>query len=68
MFDPILLAEASHEQQRELDRKAEMARLVHEGREEQPVIAERMLLAVADALISAGERMRSGHPAPAASR
>lgn len=66
MFDPNLLIESSLEQQRKLDRKAELARLMQEGREDQPALPERMLLAVADALISAGERMREGHPAPAA--
>ena len=65
MFDPSLLTESIHEEQRALDRKAELARLMREGREAQPALPERMLLAVADALISAGERMREGHPAPA---
>jgi hypothetical protein len=65
MFDPNLLIESTHEQQRELVRKAELARLMQEGRETQPALPERMLLAVAEALISAGERMREGHPAPA---
>lgn len=65
MFDPNLLMEATHEQQRTLDRKAEMARLMQEGRETQPALPERLLLAVADALITTGERMREGHPSPA---
>ena len=65
MFDPNLLIESSHEQQRVIDRKAEIARMMQEGREEQPALPERMLLAVADALIAAGERMREGHPVPA---
>jgi hypothetical protein len=65
MFDPTLLMETNHEHDRELDHKAEMARLIQEGRETQPALPERMLLAVAGALISAGERMREGHPAPA---
>lgn len=65
MFDPALLMESTHEQQRELDRKAELARLVREGRETQPALPERMLLAMADALIATGERMRAAHPAPA---
>ncbi len=65
MFDPNLLIESSHEQMRQLERKAELARLMQEGRESQPTLPERMLLAVADALISAGEHMREGHPAPA---
>jgi hypothetical protein len=66
MFEPKLLIESTHEQQRKLDRKAELARMMEEGRESQPALPERMLLAVADALIAAGERMREGHPAPAA--
>jgi len=66
MFDPNLMIESTHEQQRDLDRKAELARMMQEGRESQPALPERMLLAVADALIAAGERMREGHPAPAA--
>ena len=66
MFDPNLLIESTHEQQREIDRKAELARMMQEGRESQPALPERMLLAVADALIAAGERMREGHPVPAA--
>lgn len=65
MFDPVLLMEATHEHQREIDRKLEVARMMHEGRVQQPPLPERMLLAVADALISAGERMRDGHPVPA---
>jgi hypothetical protein len=65
MFDPNLMIESSHEQQRAIDRKAELARMMQEGRESQPALPERMLLAVADALIAAGERMREGHPAPA---
>lgn len=67
MFDPILLMESNHEAQRTLEHKAELARLMQEGREAQPALSERMLLAAAEALISAGERMREGHlhPAPA---
>ena len=65
MFDPALLMESTHEQQRELDRKAELARLMQEGREAQPSLPERVLLAMADTLIAAGKRMREGHPAPA---
>ncbi len=68
MFNPDLLVESNHEAQRELERKAELARLMAEGRKRHPALPERMLLAVADALISAGERMREGHeghPAPA---
>ena len=68
MFNPDLMIESNHEAQRELERKAERARLMAEGREQQPGLPERMLLAVAGALISAGERMREGHeahPAPA---
>lgn len=68
MFNPDLLIESNHEAQRELERKAELARLMEEGREHQPALPERMLLVVADALIAAGERMREGHegrPAPA---
>ncbi len=68
MFNPDLLVESNHEAQRKLERKAELARLMEEGREHQPALPERMLLAVADALVSAGERMREGHeghPAPA---
>lgn len=65
MFDPNLLVESTHEHQREIDRKAELARMMHEGRESQPALPERVLLAVADVLIAAGERMREGHPAPA---
>jgi hypothetical protein len=55
MFDPNLLIESTHEQQR----------MMQEGREAQPALPERMLLAVADVLIAAGERMREGHPLPA---
>jgi hypothetical protein len=66
MFDPNLMIESTHEQQRKIDRKAELARMMQEGREPLPALPERMLLAVADALIAAGERMREGHPAPAA--
>lgn len=66
MFDPNLMIESTHEQQRKIDRNAELARMMQEGREPQPALPERMLLAVADALIAAGERMREGHPAPAA--
>jgi hypothetical protein len=66
MFDPVLLMEATHEHQREIDRKLEVARMMQEGRVQQPPLPERLLLAVADALISAGERMRDGHPVPAA--
>jgi hypothetical protein len=66
MFDPNLMIESTHEHQREIDRKAELARMMREGRESQPALPERMLLAVADALIAAGERMREGHPAHAA--
>jgi hypothetical protein len=62
MFDPILLNESSHQRQRELDCKAELARIMRDGREPQPALPERVLLALADALISAGERMREGHP------
>ena len=65
MFDPTLLMESNHEAQRTLEHKAELARLMQEGREEQPGLPQRMLLAVGEALISAGERMREGHPAPA---
>ena len=66
MFDPNLMIESTHEQQRTIDRKAELARMMQDGREPQPALPERMLLAVADALIAAGERMREGHPAHAA--
>ena len=66
MFDPTLLMESTHEEQRALARKAELARLISEGRQDQPGLPERVLLAMADALIAAGERMREGHPAPAA--
>lgn len=66
MFDPKLLVESAHEQQRELDRKAELDRLMRTGREEPNALPERMLLAVADALIATGERMREGRPTPAA--
>jgi hypothetical protein len=65
MFDPTLLMVSTREEQRALDRKAELARLMEEGRETQSALPERVLLAVADALISAGERMRAGHPASA---
>jgi len=65
MFDPNLLIESTHEQQREIDRKAELARMLQDGREPQPALSERVLLAVADVLIAAGERMREGHPVPA---
>jgi hypothetical protein len=66
MFDPTLLMESVHEQQRELDRKAELDRLMRDGREEPNALPERMLLAVADALIATGERMRERHPMSAA--
>jgi hypothetical protein len=65
MFDPTLLMESTHSHQREIDRKLELERMLCEGRAEQPTAPERVLLAVAGALISAGERLREGHPAPA---
>lgn len=66
MFDPTLLMESTREHERELARKAELARMIQEGCEAQPGLPGRMVLAVADVLISVGERMREGHPAPAA--
>jgi hypothetical protein len=66
MYDPTLLMESNHVEQRALERRAELARLMREGREPQPTLPERMLLAVAEAMIATGERIREGHPAPAA--
>jgi hypothetical protein len=65
MHNPTLLMEAAHEQQRELNRKAELARLMQEGRETPNALPQRLLLAVAETLIATGERIRESHPTPA---
>lgn len=64
MYDPNLFMESARAHERELTRKAELARQLKDGRDAQPTVPERVLLAVADALISAGERMREGHSLP----
>lgn len=61
MYDPNLLRETQRHEENDRNRKAELARLMEEGREAQPALSERMLVAVADALIAVGERMREGH-------
>lgn len=61
MHDPNLMLDALHAQQRDLDRKAELDRQRKDGREQDPALGDRVLIAVADALIAAGSRMKSTH-------
>jgi hypothetical protein len=61
MQDPNLLLNTMHDRQRKLEREAEMARLVEEGKPkpENPTAKDRLLVAVGDALVAVGERMRT---------
>lgn len=59
MQDPNLMLNGIRERDRELDRKAELARMVEEGKPEKPNAKDRLLVGVGDALIAAGERMRT---------
>jgi len=59
MQDPYLLLDKIRETQRELERKAELARMLEEGRTEKPNTKDRLLVTVGDALVAVGERMRT---------
>jgi hypothetical protein len=59
MQDPNLMFNGIRERDRELDRKAELARMVEEGKPEKPNAKDRLLVGVGGALIAVGERMRT---------
>jgi hypothetical protein len=59
MQDPNLVLDKVRETQRELERKAELARMLEEGKPEKPNAKDRLLVTVGDALVSVGERMRT---------
>jgi hypothetical protein len=59
MQDPNLVLERMHETQRELERRAQLARLLEEGKPEKPNAKDRLLVSVGDALVAVGQRMRT---------
>jgi len=59
MQDPNLVLDKVRETQRELERKAELARILEEGKPEKPNAKDRLLVTVGDALVAVGERMRT---------
>ena len=59
MFDPVAQLIDSHQQ--DLVAEAERARLLQEARRQHPGVADTLLLAMAGALIGAGQRMRASY-------
>ena len=59
MQDPNLMLNEIRDRDRELDRKAELARMVEDGKTEKPNAKDRLLVGVGGALIAVGERMRT---------
>ena len=59
MQDPYLMLDKVRETQRELERKAELARMLEDGKSEKPTAKDRLLVTVGDALVAVGERMRT---------
>ncbi len=59
MQDPNLVLDKVRETQRELERKAELSRMLEEGKPEKPNAKDRLLVTVGDALVAVGERMRT---------
>ncbi len=58
MQDPNLVLDTVRERQRKLEREAELARALDEGKSEKPTARDRLLVTVGDALVAVGERMR----------
>jgi hypothetical protein len=56
--DPVLMLQLLKLQEREQEKRLELARLLQEATESQPSLAGRALLRVSDALIATGERLR----------
>jgi len=59
MQDPNMVLDRVRETQRELERKAELARVMEEGKPEKTNAKDRLLVTVGDALVAVGERMRT---------
>ncbi|HEV8192847.1 MAG TPA: hypothetical protein VGP82_15385 [Ktedonobacterales bacterium] len=59
MQDPNLILDRLHETQRELERKAQLAQMLDEGKPEKPNAKDRLLVTVGDALVAVGQRMRT---------
>jgi hypothetical protein len=59
MHDPIIQLIESH--QRDLVAEAERARMLQEARRQHPGVADMVLLAMAGALIGAGQRLRTNY-------
>jgi hypothetical protein len=59
MHDPVIQLITSHQQ--ELIAEAERERLLREARRQHPGVADALLLAMAGALIGAGQRLRASY-------
>ncbi|HEV2237297.1 MAG TPA: hypothetical protein VGR57_11615 [Ktedonobacterales bacterium] len=59
MHDPLSQLIAAH--QRDLLTEADRTRLLQEARRQHPGVADALLLAMAGALIGAGQRLRAGY-------
>lgn len=59
MYDPVTLLSESH--RHDLIAEAEHTRLLQEARRQHPGVADALLLAMAGALIGAGQRLRANY-------